>query len=128
MRGLTDGVMNTGQASPIAVFDQQTVQFGESRHRHAWWTHGEGRADSRVQHPAGDCDDDAVADLYVDELTGSATLAIHTAQSSAVQRVPTVEDFDFVPDMGRMNRNWPSSGRTGCSPAACARANAQRSS
>jgi hypothetical protein len=123
MRGLTDGVMNTGQASPIAVFDQQTVQFGESRHRHAWWTHVEGRADSRVQHPAGDRDDDAVADLYVDELTGSATLAIHAAQSSAVQRVPTVEDFDFLPDMGRMNRNWPSGARTGCSRAHCALAN-----
>jgi hypothetical protein len=122
MRGLTDGVMNTGQASPIAVFDQQTVQFGESRHRHAWWTQGEGRADSRVQHPAGDRDDDAVADLYVDELTGSATLAIHAAQSSAVQRVPTVEDFDLLPDMGRMNRNWPSAGTTGCSLAACVRA------
>ena len=31
MRCLTDGVMNTGQASPIAMFDQQAVQFGESR-------------------------------------------------------------------------------------------------
>jgi hypothetical protein len=36
MRGLTDGVMNTGQASPIAVYDQQAVQFGESLHRCAW--------------------------------------------------------------------------------------------
>ncbi len=108
--------MNTGQASPMAVFDQQAVKFGESRYRHAWWTHGEGRADSRVQHPASDRDDDAVADLNVDELTGGATLAIHAAQSSAVQRVPTVEDFDLLPDMGRMNRNWPSAGTTGYSP------------
>jgi len=38
MRGLTDGVMNTGQASPIAVFDQQAVQIGKSRHRRAWRT------------------------------------------------------------------------------------------
>jgi len=116
MRGLTDGVMNTRQASPIDVFDQQTVQFGESRHRHAWWAHGEGRADSRVQHPAGDRDDDAVADLYVDELTSGAALAIHAAQSSAVQRMPTVENFDFLPDMGRMNRNWQSGDRTGSLP------------
>lgn len=126
MRGLTDGVMNTGQASPIAVFDQQAVQFGESRHRHAWWTLGEGRADSRVQHPASDRDDDAVADLYVYEFTGGTALAIQAAQSSAVQRVPPIEDLNFLPDMGRMNRNWRWAGRTGCSPAACARASAQR--
>jgi hypothetical protein len=128
MRGLSDGVMNTGQASPIAVFDQQTLQVGESRHRYAWWTHGEGRADSRVQHPAGDHDDDAVADLYVDKVTGGPALAIHAAQSSAVQRMPTVEDFDLLPDMGRMNRNWPSAARTGCSPAARARASGRRRS
>ena len=119
MRGLTGGVMNTGQASPIAVFDQQAVQIGKSRHRRAWWTQGEGRADGRVQHPPSDRDDDAVADLYVDEFTGGAALAIQAAQSSAVQRMPTVEDFDFLPDMGRMNRNWRSGARTGCSPDHC---------
>jgi len=124
MRCLTDGVMNTGQASPIALFDQQAMQFGESRHRHAWWTHGEGRADSRVQHPASDRDDDAVADFYMDEFTGGAAFAIHAAQASPVQRMPTVEDLNLLPDMGRMNRNWPSGATTGCSPAACARASA----
>jgi hypothetical protein len=128
MQGLTDGVMNTGQASPIAVFDQQAVQIGESRHRHAWWTQGQGRADGRVQHPASDRDDDAMTDLYVDEFAGGAALAIHAAQSSAVQRMPTVEDLNFLPDMGRMNRNWPSDDRIGCSPAACARASGPRRS
>jgi hypothetical protein len=122
MRGLTDGVMNTGQASPIAVIDQHTVQFGERRYRRAWWTQGEGRAHGRVQHPASDRDDDTVTDLYVDKFAGGAALAIDTAQSSAVQRMPTVEDFDFLPDMGRMNRNWRSGARTGSSRAACARA------
>ena len=98
--------MNTGQASPMAVFDQQAVQLGESRHRCARWTQGQGRADGRVQHPASDRDDDAVADLYVDEFTGGAALAIHAAQASAVQRMPTVEDLNLLPDMGTMNRNW----------------------
>jgi hypothetical protein len=112
MRGLTDGVMNTGQASPIAVFDQQAVKFGESRHRHAWWSHVEGREDSRVQYPASDRDDDAVADFYMDEFTSSAALAIHTTQPSAVQRMPPIEDLNFLTDMGRMNRNWQSGGRT----------------
>lgn len=79
MQGLTDGVLNTGQASPIAMFDQQAVQLGESRYRRARGTQGEDRADGRVQHPASDRDDDTVTDLYVDEFAGGATLAIHPA-------------------------------------------------
>lgn len=114
--------MNTGQASPMAVFDQNAVQLGESPHRHAWWTQGEGRAGGRVQHPASDRNDDTVADLYVDEFAGGAAFAVHPSQASAVQPMPTVEDLNFLPDMGRMNRNWRSGGRTGCSLAACARA------
>ena len=128
MRGLTDGVMNTLQASPIAVFAQQAVQLGESRHRRTWWTQGEGRADGRVQHPTSDRDDDAVAYLYVDEFTGGAALAVHAAQSSAVQRMPAVEDLNLMIDMGTMNRNWPWAARIGCSPAACARASGPRRS
>jgi hypothetical protein len=54
-----------------------------------------------------------VADLYVNEFAGGAALDIHAAQSSAVQRMPTVEDLNFLPDMGRMNRNWRSPGRSG---------------
>jgi len=128
MRGLTDGVMNTGQASPIAVFDQQAVQLGEGLHRYAWRTQSQGRADGRIQHPASDRDDDTVTDLYVDEFAGSAALAIHAAQSSTVVRMPTVEDLNFLPDMGRMNRNWHWAEPTGCSPAACARASGPRRS
>ena len=120
--------MNTLQASPIAVFDQQPVQLGESRHRRTWWTQGEGRADGRVQHPTSDRNDDAVADLYVNEFAGGAALAIHAAQSSAVQRMPTVEDLNFLPDMGRMNRNWRWAGRHGCSAAANRPASERRSS
>ena len=124
MRSLSDDVMNTRQASPMAVLDQQAVQIRERLQRCAWRTQGEGRARGCVQHPAGDRDDNTVADLYVDEFTGCAALAIHAAQSSAVQRVPTVEDLNFLPDMGRMNRNWPWAEATGCSPGACVLVNA----
>lgn len=104
----------------MAVLDQQAVQIRERLQRCAWRTQGEGSARSCVQHPAGNRDDNTVADLYVDELTGCAALAVHAAQASAVQRVPTVEDLNFLPDMGRMNRNWRLEGRTGCLPGACA--------
>jgi hypothetical protein len=116
MRGLTDGVMNTVQASPIAVFDQQAVQFGECLHRCSWRPQVQRRADGRVQHPASDRNDDTVTNFHVDEFAGGAALAVDASQSSAVQRVPTVEDLNFLPDMGRMNGNWPSEDGTGYSP------------
>lgn len=105
----------------MAVLDQHAVQIRERLQRCAWRTQGEGRARGCVQHPAGNCDDNTMADLYVDELTGCAALAVHAAQASAGQRVPTVEDLNFLPDMGTMNRNWRSTGRTGCSQAVCER-------
>ncbi|MBP8275515.1 MAG: transposase [Propionivibrio sp.] len=61
------------------------------------------------------------------ETTGCAALAVHAAQASAVQRVPTVEDLNFLPDMGRMNRNWPWDAVPGCSPVANWPANASPS-
>ena len=121
-------MMNTGQASPITVLDQQVVQIRESLRRCTWRAQGQGSTDGRVQHPAGDCNDDAMGNLYVDEFTRGTALAIHAAQSAAIQRVPPVEDFNFLPDMGRMNRNWRLEDRTGCSPAACAPASELRPS
>lgn len=106
----------------MAVLDEQSMQLVESRHRCPWRTQSEGSAGDLVQHPGSDRDDDAVAHLHVYELAVGATLAIHAAHATAVQRMPAVEDLNFLPDMGRMNRNWPSAGTTGCSPAACARA------
>jgi len=79
MRSLSDGLLNTGQASPIAVFDQQAVQIRQRLHRSAWRTQGQGSADRCVQHPASDRNDNAVADLYMDEFTGGTALAVHAA-------------------------------------------------
>lgn len=128
MRGLTNGVMNTWRASPVAVFDEQAVQLGESRHRRAWLTQSEGSAGGFVQHPASDGDSDAVAHLHGYELGVSAALAVQAAQTTAVQRMPAVEDLKFLSDMGRMNRNWRWDGRTGCSRAACLRHSGPRPS
>lgn len=111
-------MMNTWQASPMAVLDEQSMQLGKSRRRRAWRTQSEGSAGGLVQHPGSDCDDYAVAHLHVYELAVGAALAIYAAQAVAVQRVPAVEDLNFLPDMGRMNRNWRSEGRIGCSRAA----------
>lgn len=108
----------------MAMLDEQAMQLGKSRHRRAWRTQREGSAGGLVQHPGGDSDNDAVAHLHVYELAGGATLAVHASHATAVQRMPAVEDLNFLPDMGRMNRNWHWAGRTGCSRDRCGRASA----
>ena len=110
------------------MLGQQAVQFTERLHRHAWGTEGHCSADGSVQHPPSDRQDDAVPHLHVNHLSSGAALAVHAPQSSAVQGVPTIEDLDFLPDMGRMNRNWRRDARTGCSPGRCWRASAPRPS
>lgn len=108
------------------MFEQHAVQFGKGLHRCTWWTQGQGRADTSVQHPASDSDDDSFTDLYMQELTRGAALAIHSAQSATVQRMPKVEDFNFLPDMGRVNRNWYWQDRTGSSQDRCEPARERR--
>ena len=104
----------------MAVCREHAVQFGERRHCHQRWPQRHGRAKGFIQHPASNRQHDAGAHLDVDDLARSAALAVLPAQPSAVQGVPTVEDLNFLPDMGRMNTNWPSAGRTGCSQDRCA--------
>ena len=112
----------------MAVCREHAVQFGERRHCHQRWPQRHSRARGFIQHPASNRQHDAGAHLDVDDLARSAALAVLPAQPSAVQGVPTVEDLNFLPDMGRMNTNWLWEERTGCSLAACARANVQRPS
>lgn len=57
--------------------------------------------------------------LNVDYLACGAALAVQAPQTLAVLGVPTIEDLDFLPDMGRMDRNWQRGERTGCSPGRC---------
>jgi transposase len=74
------------------------------------------RIHGRVEHPASHSDNNAGLHFDVDDLTGSPALAVLPAHPVAEQRVPTIEDLDFLPDMGGMNLRWPSDATTGCSP------------
>ena len=56
----------------------------------------------RVQHPCGNDDDIPRTGLDVNELARGALLAILPANSTPVERVPLVVNYNGVPDMGRM--------------------------
>ncbi len=57
-----------------------------------------------VQHPGGDDDHDAWCNLDMNDRAVGALLAVLAPYATSVQRVPTIEDLNFLPDMGRMTR------------------------
>lgn len=57
-----------------------------------------------AQHPGSDHDHDARLDLDVDYLAVGALLAELAPDATPIQRMPAVEDLNFLPDMGRMTQ------------------------
>ena len=57
-----------------------------------------------VQHPGGDHDHGARCDLDMNDLAVGALFAVFAPDATSIQRVPAIEDFNFLPDMGRMTR------------------------
>lgn len=94
--------MDTAGASPKAALRQQLIQFGQGGDGCARSAEVHAGARSCIEHPGGHNDDDARAHLNVDNLACRSLLAVLTSHTTAVQRVPAVEDFDLLPDMGRM--------------------------
>lgn len=99
---LAIGLMDTGGASPKAALRQQLMQFGQVGDRRAWSAKVHAGAIGCVEHPGCHHDDDARTHLNVDNLARRSLLAVLTSHTTAVQCVPAVEDFDLLPDMGRM--------------------------
>jgi hypothetical protein len=44
-----------------------------------------------------------VADFDVDYATSAALLDVSNFDAAPIQRMPAIMDFNFLPDMGRMN-------------------------
>ncbi len=59
-------------------------------------------ADASVEHPLRKHCYNTRFDLNMDNPTVSALLTVLCAYLSAVERMPTVVNFNFSPDMGRM--------------------------
>jgi hypothetical protein len=100
---LDDSVIVPGASSETA-FDEQMMKLDQRRHHHTR------RADrchtgagDRVQHPCGDCRDHAGHRFNVNNLAGGALFAVVSPDVTPIERVPPVMNFNFLPDMGRMN-------------------------
>ena len=98
------GVGNTREASSKSLLGQQQVQVCQRAYRCSRRTQFHACACDCVQHPDGEHDHDAGCDLNMNDFAVGALLAVLAPQASPIQRVPAVEDLNFLPDMGRMTR------------------------
>ena len=80
------------------------MQLGERVHRCPRSAQFHASAGRGVEHPGSDHDHDAWFNLDVNDLAVGALLAVFAPDATSIQRVPAVEDFDFLPDMGRMTQ------------------------
>jgi len=96
--------VNTGAASSKVELAQQLVQLGQRLHRRPRRSELHAGARRGVEHPRLHDDDDARRAFDVNYLPVRALLAVVPPQPAAVQGVPAVEDFNFLPDMGRMTQ------------------------
>jgi hypothetical protein len=97
--------------------DKKLVQIAQGRYVDARLAENQSGACGSIQHPFGNDPNLTVARVDMDDPTSAALLNISNLDATTKQRMPTVMDFNFLPDMGRMNGNWPSAGAISCSLA-----------
>ena len=99
---LLDDVRIVQGASSEIALDQQVMQVSQRRYRYARRAEGPSGAGDGIQHPRGHHGDHAGHRLDMNKPTGDALLAVMATNTTPIERVPAVMDFNFLPDMGRM--------------------------
>ncbi len=94
------------------------MQLVERIQRDARRTQFHGRAVRWAEHPCGNDDDDSRTDFYVNDLAVGALLAVVPPDATPIEWMPAIEDFNFLPDMGRMTRRLSLAATTGSLRAA----------
>jgi hypothetical protein len=98
---LDDGGIARG-ASPKSALKEQSVQIPQGARRNARRSEFHVSADTGVKHPSRQYRDDAWRDLDMDNAAANPLLAVLRPQTAPIERVPTIMNFNFLPDMGRM--------------------------
>ena len=79
------------------------MQFPEGVHRDARSAEGHSSTDTGVDHPVWQYHYCAGRHLDVDSPAARTLFNVLHPQSSAVERVPTIVNINFLADMGRMD-------------------------
>ena len=96
------------------AFNQQVMQFTQSRNGNSWLAKLHTHACHRIQHPSGNHRDWARTVVHMDNTSTTALFAISIANLTPVERMPAIVNFEFCTDMGRMSVESPSAVRTTC--------------
>ncbi len=78
------------------------MQVAQGIGREPWRPERHNGADPGVEHPLRKCRYDARFDLNVNDASAGALLAIVSSDTSAVEGMPRVVNYNLLPDMGRM--------------------------
>jgi hypothetical protein len=79
------------------------VQIAQRHHGDSRVTKLHGRTRGSIQHPPGNHLDRTASSIDVDYSASAALLNTSNLDAVPIQRVPSIMDFNFLPDMGRMN-------------------------
>src|ERR1700675_1898807 len=94
--------------------DQYPLQLDECGQIDARRADCHSSANHRIEHPTGDRYHDACRPLHAKKLARRSLLhATHQDLAAEIWMIPVV-DFQLLPDMGRMNGQWPSGESHGC--------------
>jgi hypothetical protein len=102
------------------------MQFPESVRRDGRSAEGHSSTNTGVNHPVWQYRYGAGCHLDMDNPAARTLFNLLHPQSSAVERVPTIVNIDFLLDMGRMAARWPWAAITGRFSAATAAARRQQ--
>ena len=99
--------------------DKKLVQIAQGRYIDARLTENQSGTRGSIQHPPGYDSNLTVTRVDMDDPTSAALLNIPDLDAATKQRMPTIMDFNVLPDMGRMNGNCKSADQTGYLQAHC---------
>lgn len=113
---LLDDVGIVQGACAETAFNEQVMQVDQGCDCNARCANLHAGADERVQHPRREQCHHARRHLYVDDWTRGVLLIAAKLDTTPVQRMPAVMNFNFLPDMGGMTGQLRWAARITCSP------------
>jgi hypothetical protein len=114
-------------ASPETALDEEMVQLDQRGQLSARRANHHVGARGTIQHPRRQHDDHARCRHDVNNPAVGALLTVLASNTATIERMPAIMDFNFLPDMGRMNGRWLWGASRGCSAAWIAGASVPRS-
>ena len=90
-----------------SALDQEPMQLNQRRYRDTRCAECHSGAGGGIEHPCRHHDDHAGRHLDVSNLAAGTPLHRLAPNAPPIEGVPTVTNFDFLPDMGRMTARLP---------------------